>query len=354
MNIQFWNDKRVLITGHTGFKGGWACLALKKFGAQVFGLALPNEAENSLYKNANISQTLDKEYFIDITNGAQLASAIVEIQPDVIIHMAAQSLVHESYATPYETYNTNIMGTINLLEAAKQIDKKCAIVNVTSDKCYENQEWNWPYRESDPMGGHDPYSCSKGCVELITASYRKSFFTNSNILLASARAGNVIGGGDWAQNRLIPDMVRAHYTEGNLVIRSPNATRPWQFVLEPISGYFSLAEKLYSSGEEFAKGWNFGPNDSANQTVSWVVKRFADLITSKCDVIFENHELHEATLLKLDSSNVKAYLKWEPHLDIEAGLEWTAKWYAEFERTQQMHAFSLAQIEQYFSLSKGE
>ena len=354
MNQEFWKDKKVLVTGHTGFKGGWTCLLLNKFNSEVFGLSLEAKGNTNFYQAAKVSSAMSQEFFQDINDFKAVNNIISEIAPDVIIHMAAQSLVKESYENPIATFTTNIIGTVNLFEAIRQLKNECAIVNVTSDKCYENQEWHWPYREDEPMGGHDPYSCSKGCSELVTNSYRNSFFTSSNIKLASGRAGNVIGGGDWAENRLIPDIFRAHEKNDPIIIRSPDAIRPWQFVLEPVAGYLLLAEKLYLEGEQYSEGWNFGPSENSVQTVLWIVKYFLAQLSSSCEIKVEDAKLHEAKLLKLDWNKAKAELGWMPRMDINSCLSWTAQWYAAYQNGSDMHAFSLDQLDQFIALKNDQ
>ena len=271
MNPSFWRSKKVFFSGHTGFKGSWLCLWLQQLGAEVTGYALAPPTSPSLFEVAHVAQGM-KSLCGDIRDGAALAKAMREAVPDIVIHMAAQPLVRRSYLDPVETYSANVMGTVHLLEAVRQTQSVRAVVNVTSDKCYENKEWVWGYRESDPMGGFDPYSNSKGCAELVTAAYRNSFFnpakySEHHVALASVRAGNVIGGGDWAEDRLIPDILAAFEKSQPVVIRNPHAIRPWQHVLEPLAGYLQLAQKLYEDGATYAEGWNFGPNDEDAQPV---------------------------------------------------------------------------------------
>ncbi len=263
MNRNFWKSKRVFLTGHTGFKGGWLALWLTDMGAEVHAYALPAPTEPNFFTVCNLQAQLKSSTIGDIRDGAALANAMQAAQPQIVLHLAAQSLVRYSYTAPVETYAVNVLGTVNLLEAVRQTPSVKAVVNITTDKCYENREWVWPYRETEAMGGYDPYSSSKGCAELVTSAYRRSFLEPAGIHLASARAGNVIGGGDWAMDRLIPDFLRAIDASQTLTIRSPNATRPWQHVLEPLSGYLALAERLFLEGRDFADGWNFGPADSS-------------------------------------------------------------------------------------------
>jgi CDP-glucose 4,6-dehydratase len=277
MNTSFWKDKKVLITGHTGFKGSWLCLTLHQLGASIFGYALEPPTEPSLYNICNIDSFVDSTIG-DIRDYDTLYKTIARIKPEIIIHMAAQPLVRESYKNPVETYQINVMGTVQLLDAVRLIGGVKALVNVTTDKCYENKEWPWGYRENEPMGGYDPYSNSKGCSELVTSSFRNSFFNSATyaqhgLALASGRAGNVIGGGDWAEDRLIPDIIKAIAQGEKVKIRSPFAIRPWQHVLEPLTGYLTLAEKLYTEGPKYAEGWNFGPMDEDAKPVEWIVQK---------------------------------------------------------------------------------
>jgi CDP-glucose 4,6-dehydratase len=274
VNDSFWHGRKVFLTGHTGFKGGWLSLWLQRLGAEVTGFSLASPTNPSLFAVAKVEMGMTS-IIGDIRDGEALSRAMEAARPDVVIHMAAQSLVRHSYVNPVETYSTNVMGTVHLLEAVRAVGTVRAVIVVTSDKCYENREWVWSYRENDPMGGYDPYSNSKGCSELVVAAYRSSYFNPANyekhgVALASARAGNVIGGGDWAADRLIPDMLRAAALGQPVVIRSPHAIRPWQHVLEPLAGYMLLVEKMCTSGREFSEGWNFGPNDDAAKPVEWI------------------------------------------------------------------------------------
>ena len=329
-----YKDKTVLITGHTGFKGSWLALWLKELGAKVIGYSLspitnPNHLE--LLK-------LDMHSIIsDIRDLKKLNEVIQTYKPEIVFHLAAQPLVRYSYKNPIETFETNIMGTVNVLETCRLSDSVRAIVNITSDKCYENREWVWGYRENDPMGGHDPYSASKGCAELITNAYRNSFFNlneygkSHNILLASARAGTVIGGGDWAEDRLMPDIIKASSRNEKVIIRNPKATRPWQHVLEPLSGYLILGQKLLESKKEFAEGWNFGPDDESNICVEDVIlciKGEWDKVNYEVQSSLDNP--HEAGLLRLDCSKAHSMLGWKPVWDIKKTIKMTTKWYKEF------------------------
>ena len=326
-----YENKKVLITGHTGFKGSWLALLLHQLGADVYGYALDPPTNPSLFKEAGIEQLMTS-FIGDIRDFDYLLKVIQKVQPEVVIHMAAQPLVRNSYKNPIETYSTNVMGTVNLFETIRQTPGIKAVVNVTTDKCYENREWHWGYRENEPMGGYDPYSNSKGCSELVTASFRNSFFNPNNytkhgVALASARAGNVIGGGDWAADRLIPDFIRAISKGEKLLIRSPYAIRPWQHVLEPISGYLTLAAKLLTDGPAFAQAYNFGPDDNDAQNVEWITKTICELWGQNASYAIDtNPQPHEANYLKLDCSKVKAELNWQPRWNISTALQSIVEW----------------------------
>lgn len=346
----FYKDKKVFLTGDTGFKGAWLALWLHRMGAKVGVYSLPPHTTPALHDLAGIESAVVR-LGGDIRDGDALASAMAGFAPDVVIHMAAQSLVRPSYKAPLETFDTNVMGTANLLDAIRRTDGVKSAIIVTSDKCYENREWIWGYRENDPMGGHDPYSASKGCAELVTASFIGSYFKDSGTAVASVRAGNVIGGGDFAADRLIPDMVRA-FTRGEAVrIRSPRATRPWQHVLEPLSGYLLLARRLMEEGHAFDGGWNFGPADESTRTVGEVVTTFCDRwgddARSRLDA--DSHP-HEAGLLKLDCSKANHILGWKPKTDFATALDWTASWYKTWAEGADCAALTLKQIEAYENL----
>lgn len=352
MNLDFWRDKRVFMTGHTGFKGSWLSLWLQQLGADLTGYALNPPTNPSLFEVANVGKGM-RSLIADIRDADTLAKAMREARPDIVIHMAAQPLVRYSYQAPVETYATNVIGTVHLLEAVRQAYTVRAVVNVTSDKCYENREWVWSYRENEAMGGYDPYSSSKGCAELVTSAYRNSFFSPAkysehHVALASARAGNVIGGGDWAESRLIPDILRAISEGRPAVIRNPYAIRPWQHVLEPLSGYLQLAQKLYEDGVAYAEGWNFGPNDEDAQPVQWIVERLAqqwgDGASWQLDQA--NHP-HEAHYLKLDCSKAKSRLDWKPRWSLPVALDDIIAWHRAYLAHQDMRNVTLAQIKKF-------
>ena len=345
---QFWHGKRVFLTGHTGFKGSWLCLWLQSLGAHVKGYALDPPTTPSLFVEAKVGEGMQSEIG-DIRDLVQLTSSMVDFSPDIVIHMAAQPLVRLSYKDPVGTYATNVMGTVNVLEAARQCGSLKALVNVTTDKCYENQEWVWGYREHDPMGGHDPYSNSKGCSELVTAAYRSSFFRGPETAsIASARAGNVIGGGEWADDRLIPDMLTAFTAGRPVVIRNPDATRPWQHVLEPLSGYLMLAERLTNEGQRWAEGWNFGPRDEDVQPVSWIVNHLVACWGGDASWELEcTPQPHEAQLLKLDISKATSRLKWAPRWTLADTLASIVDWHWCWAAGGDVRAKTLSQIDVY-------
>jgi len=349
-NPSFWRGKRVFLTGHTGFKGSWLSLWLQALGAEVHGLALEAPTTPNLFTVAQVASGMATSTIGDIRHLATVQQAMQAAQPDIVIHMAAQPLVRLSYAEPVETYATNVMGTVHVLESARHTPSVKAIVVVTTDKCYENKEWAWGYREDEPMGGHDPYSNSKGCAELVTSAYRNSFLQNNGIAVASARAGNVIGGGDWAADRLVPDILRAFEQNQPVVIRNPHATRPWQHVLEPLSGYLSLAAHLYTDGQAFAEGWNFGPKEDDARPVQWIVEH---MVTSWGNGASWQQDggthPHEANYLKLDISKAKARLDWQPCWALQAALQASVHWHQQWLAGANMQAVTLDQINQYQS-----
>jgi len=343
----FWQDRRVLITGHTGFKGSWLTLWLQSLGARVTGISRDVPTTPSLFESARVGEGID-DVRIDIRDFEALRQAVAAARPEIVIHMAAQSLVRLSFEAPRETYETNVMGTVNLLEAVRASDGVRAVVNVTSDKCYDNREWDWGYREDEPMGGHDPYSNSKGCAELVTDALRRSFFSRpDSARIASARAGNVIGGGDWAVDRLVPDIMRGVLDGEPIRIRNPHSIRPWQHVLNPLSGYLVLAEALAGSAD-VARGWNFGPAEEDARPVSWIVERIderwdGDLSWSTDD----GPHPHEARYLKLDSSRARAHLSWRPAWNLEQGLDAVVAWYRALRDAEDLRAVTVGQIESF-------
>jgi len=353
MNPKFWEGKRVFMTGHTGFKGSWMSLWLQSMGAELTGFALKPPTNPSLFEVADVAAGM-KSIVGDVRDFGALQQAMKDANPDIVIHMAAQPLVRYSYLNPVETYATNVMGAVHLLESVRNTKSVKSVVNVTSDKCYENNEWVWGYRENEPMGGYDPYSNSKGCAELITSAYRSSYFnpekySQHGVAIASARAGNVIGGGDWAGDRLIPDFIRSIVVGETVVIRSPDAIRPWQHVLEPISGYLILAEKLFNCEASFAQAWNFGPMDSDAKTVEWIVSRLVSSWGGGADFRVEKSglTLHEAHYLKLDCSKARMQLGWRPQWDVSQTIERICNWHKAHLDGKDMKAYTLNEIAQY-------
>lgn len=348
-----YKNKRVLITGHTGFKGSWLCLLLNQLGADVYGYALKPPTTPSLFYEAQIDELITS-FIGDIRDLEHLTKVMQQVQPEIVFHMAAQPLVRDSYKIPVETYATNVMGTVHVLEACRNTPSVKAIVNVTTDKCYENREWHWGYRENEPMGGYDPYSNSKGCSELVTSAYRNSFFNPNDyekhgVAVASARAGNVIGGGDWAGDRLIPDFIRAISKGEKVKIRSPYAIRPWQHVLEPLNGYLTLAAKLYTDGAAYAQAWNFGPDDADARNVEWITKTICEMWGENASFEIDNNpQPHEANYLKLDCSKVKAELNWFPKWNIETALKTIVDWNKAYLKGENIRKVTINQIEQYY------
>jgi len=344
----FWSGKRVLLTGYTGFKGGWLSLWLQAMGAEVHGLALAPPTHSNLYESARVAAGMASASIGDICDIATVRVAMSRARPEIVLHLAAQPLVRLSYQEPVVTYATNVMGTVHVLEAAREVDAVKAIVNVTTDKCYENREWVWGYREDEPMGGHDPYSNSKGCAELVTAAYRRSFFSASGVGVATARAGNVIGGGDWASDRLVPDVLRAFERGEPVVLRNPGAVRPWQHVLEPLSGYLTLAQRLHEAGQTDAEGWNFGPQDQDAKSVRWIVEQLAEQWGGGAGWrLAEGDHPHEASHLKLDISKAARRLGWSPRWSLTEALRATTKWHRAWLAGADMHTACLEQIRQY-------
>lgn len=348
VNPSFWKEKKVYLTGHTGFKGSWLSLWLQSMGAMVKGYSLEPNTDPSLFEIAKVAHNMESEIG-DIRNLEKLQKIMASFDPDIVIHMAAQPLVRLSYKEPVETFATNVMGTVNVLESAKSCKNLKAIVSVTTDKCYENKEWPWGYRENDPMGGHDPYSSSKGCAELVTSSYRRSFFnTPDTAYLASARAGNVIGGGDWAVDRLIPDILKAFEESKPVTIRNPLSTRPWQHVLEPLSGYLILAEKLYKDGDNFDQAWNFGPNDADCQPVSKILDKLVNNWGKDAHwQLYEKNNPHEAGFLKLDCSKARTRLGWQPRWNLDHTLELIVNWHKGWLAGENMQNKCLQEIADY-------
>lgn len=347
---EFWNSKRVFLTGHTGFKGSWLSLWLQSMGAIVKGYSLEPNTSPNLFTKASVSENMESEIG-DIRDLNQISKSLLNFNPDILIHMAAQPLVRLSYQEPVNTYTTNVIGTVNVLEAARSCNNLRAIVSVTTDKCYENNEWEWGYRENEPMGGYDPYSSSKGCAELVTSAYRRSFFNSENTAsLASARAGNVIGGGDWADDRLIPDILKAFEKLEPVIIRNPLSTRPWQHVLEPLSGYLVLAQELFENGMEYAEGWNFGPNDEDCKPVNWILDKMVDNWGEGAKWgLDKNNNPHEAGFLKLDCSKAANKLKWNPKWGLEKTLQLIIEWHQVYVNKGDVKEQCLKEIKKYLS-----
>lgn len=348
VNPFFWKDKKVFLTGHTGFKGSWLSLWLQSMGADVKGFSLAPPTNPSLFVVAEVAKNMESEIG-DIRDLEQLKKSMLGFNPDVLIHMAAQPLVRLSYVEPVNTYTTNVIGTVNVLEAARSCPNLKAIVSVTTDKCYENKEWAWGYRETEPMGGHDPYSSSKGCAELVSSAYRTSFFnTQKSAALATARAGNVIGGGDWADDRLIPDILKAFENSKSVIVRNPLSTRPWQHVLEPLSGYLVLAENLYTSGQKYAGSWNFGPKDEDCKPVNWILNQMVTVWGEEARwELDQNNNPHEAGFLKLDCSKAKQKLHWEPKWNLDYTLGLIVKWHQAWRACKNIHELCLQEITNY-------
>jgi len=348
VDSSFWLNKRVFVTGHTGFKGSWLTLWLNEMGAIIKGFSLAPNTEPNLFTEANVSLGIESEIG-DIRDSESIKKSIIAFEPEILIHMAAQPLVRLSYNQPAETYATNVMGTLHVLEAARCCKNLKSIVAITTDKCYENKEWDWGYRENEAMGGHDPYSSSKGCCELLISSYRQSFFNNSDSAnLASARAGNVIGGGDWSKDRLIPDILKAFEKSKPAIIRNPLSTRPWQHVLEPLSGYLVLAKKLYEEGDKYAEGWNFGPRDQDCQPVEQILNSLVSSWGGNASwQLDKNNNPHEAGFLKLDCSKALQKLKWQPKWDLQYTLNSIINWHKAWLSGSDMTKESINEIKKY-------
>jgi CDP-glucose 4,6-dehydratase len=346
INQDFWQGKRVFLTGHTGFKGSWLSLWLTSLGATVKGYALSPPTMPSLFNEAKIDSIIDSQIG-DIRDQDALHNSMTIFNPDVLIHMAAQPLVRYSYDAPIETYEVNVIGTAKVLEVARSCINLKAIVNITTDKCYENDGRSQGYKESDSMGGYDPYSSSKGCAELVASAYRHSFLQDQGIGVASVRAGNVIGGGDWADDRLIPDILRSFEKNEPVVIRNPKATRPWQHVLEPLSGYLILAQKLYEDQKEYAEGWNFGPNEQDVKPVDWILDKIISKWPNSSWELDQNSNPHEAVFLKLDIVKAKSKLGWQPVWELSYTLEKIIGWHRAWLDKEDMQAVCLAEIEEY-------
>jgi len=352
---KFWQNKRVFITGHTGFKGSWLCLWLHLLGTRVYGYALQPPTEPSLFNLCALDKIINST-IADVRNRKSLHESMLSAQPEIVIHMAAQPLVRDSYKIPVETYEINVMGTVNLFEAVRACKTVKAVINVTTDKCYENKEWEWGYRENEPLGGYDPYSNSKACSELVTAAYRNSYFnqkeyTTHRVGIATARAGNVIGGGDWATDRLIPDCVQAILKGEPVLIRNPSAIRPWQHVLEPLSGYLMLAQKLMQDGPQYSGAWNFGPGDEDARSVEWLVRQLCSQWGDTASFVVDTREHpHEAHFLKLDCSKAKTELGWKPRWSLDKAIESIVAWTKDYQKSREGKNTCLRQIEEYSAL----
>ncbi len=350
--VKTWQGRRVFLTGHTGFKGSWLALWLSRLGAQVRGYALDHSTEPNLFTLASVGSVVE-DVRGDVRNYAWLEASMMEFRPEVVFHLAAQPIVRRSYADPVATYGTNVMGTVHVLEAIRKTPSVRAVVCVTTDKCYQNQEWIWPYRETDPLGGHDPYASSKACAEILSAAYRSSFFPSERLQehhvgVATARAGNVIGGGDWSEDRLIPDLVRGFSSGQPVLIRRPNAIRPWQHVLDPLHGYMMLAQELLAEHARFASAYNFGPSDEDVWPVERIATKLVQLWGNGASWIRDSVPgVHEDHILRLDASKARVELGWEPRLKIEAALEWTMEWYRAWKQGENMAAFTGIQIGDY-------
>ena len=346
VNPRAWNGRRVVVTGHTGFKGGWLSIWLRRLGAEVIGIALDPPTDPSFFEQTRLDELLSHQV-ADVRNEAHVRQLIADAKPEIVFHLAAQPLVRHSYEYPVETYATNVMGTVHVLEACRSVSNVQAVVCITTDKCYENREWVWPYRENDPMGGYDPYSSSKGAAELVISAYRRSF--SGAPMIASVRAGNVIGGGDWARDRLIPDIIRAMLRGEPVKVRNPSSIRPWQHVLEALSGYLIIAERLLRKDGKVATAYNFGPSDDDTQPVSWVVERMIAAWGGGQWVKPDEPQPHEATLLRLDCSKARSDLGWRPRFRLQDALEKVVEWHKHVADGGDARTISLAQIDEYMA-----
>jgi CDP-glucose 4,6-dehydratase len=355
LDSSYWKGRRVFVTGHTGFKGSWLSLWLNALDADVVGYALDPPTQPSLFEQAGVSMAI-KSLIGDVRDFSMLKSALDDNRPEVVIHMAAQSVVRVGFENPIETYSSNVMGTVNLLEALRELDRPCVVVVVTSDKCYENHEWAWGYRENDILGGHDPYSNSKACAELVTAAFCHSYFhvegpSPHKIAVATARAGNVIGGGDWTRDQLVPDLMRSFLHNKACLIRNPKAIRPWQFVLEPLRGYLMLAECMAKAPARFASAWNFGPIDADAKPVDWIADRLVQLWGAGASWSKDGAgHPPEARYLKLDVSKAQSDLQWRPVLPLNQSLDWIVEWYHAFEKGEDLSRLTRSQIQRYQAL----
>jgi CDP-glucose 4,6-dehydratase len=348
---RFWQGRRVFVTGHTGFKGSWLSLWLQRMGAEVAGYALAPATEPSLFVEGDVADGMASTIG-DVREPMRLADALAQHRPEVVFHLAAQALVRPSYADPVGTFEVNVLGTANLLEAVRRCEDARVVVVVTSDKCYENQDWVWPYRETDPLGGHDPYSASKACAELVTASYRRSFFAGSPVAVASARAGNVVGGGDWSEDRLVPDVIRALLRDETLVLRYPGSIRPWQHVLDALGGYLVLAQALWQE-HDLAGAWNFAPSTDDATTVEELVHRLGELLEWSSGWVQDPEASpHETATLRLDASRARAQLGWEPRFSLDQTLVSVAEWYRGHASGLPAKELAAADIDRYHRLAK--
>lgn len=354
MNPEFWKNKQVLLTGHTGFKGSWLSIWLQKLGVNLVGYSKSIPTKPSLFELAHVKEGMES-ITGDVCDSNYLHDVIKKYKPEIVIHMAAQSLVRQSYANPSDTYATNVMGSVNLLETIRTVGCSRVVINVTSDKCYENKNLSRGYHEEDPLGGYDPYSSSKGCAELVTASYRNSFFNpkyfeKHKTAVATVRAGNVIGGGDWAEDRLVPDIMRGILGNRPIKIRHPDAIRPWQYVLEPLNGYLTLAEHLWDHGPNYVGAWNFGPNEDDLKPVSWLIDKISKKWGDKISWHLEKDGLHEASILKLDCNKAKTKLGWNPKTSLESAINFVVNWYKNYAENKDVRRYTEEQIETFVRL----